>query len=63
MKRTFALALAAAAVLGTAGVASADHLCVTSSGKPIACAPHPEEFVPAHQQICVTVGGRPVACV
>jgi hypothetical protein len=60
MKRMFALAVAAAALTGTAGVASANHLCVTSGDRDVICAPHPAISRP---QYCVTSAGRPVVCV
>lgn len=63
MKRMLALCtIVTAAVLAPATAANAHHLCVTSHGQEIVCAPHPEEWF-VIDEICVTSGGRPIVCV
>ena len=59
MKRVLVVTgIAAALVAGIGPTASADHLCVTSGGQNLYCAPHI-----SRQEICVTSGGREIVCV
>ena len=65
MKRTLlAAGLVAAAVLAPAP-AHADHICVTSGGNPVVCAPDPEDLITIDRpdQICVKYGSTNIVCV
>lgn len=60
MKRLLLLAAVGAAASLVPAPAQASHLCVTSGGSPVWCAPHPAISRP---RICVTSGGSNVVCV
>jgi len=66
MKRVLALAVVAGAALLPVAPAHADHLCVTSYGNDVVCAPH----IPLDEYVYIDleplprcVGGRPLICV
>lgn len=60
MKRFLALAAVGAAAFVPVTPAGASHLCVTSGGRPVYCAPHYSLVI---DEYCVTRGGTPIVCV
>ncbi|HVF06275.1 MAG TPA: hypothetical protein VNA20_15645 [Frankiaceae bacterium] len=57
--------LVTAAVLAPA-TAYADHVCVTSGGQPVYCAPDPEDILATinpPDEICVKHGSTNIVCV
>jgi hypothetical protein len=61
VKRLLLLAAVGAGAALVPAPALAGHLCVTSNGRDVVCAPHVD--LVSEDPICVTRGGDPVVCV
>ncbi|HVF06274.1 MAG TPA: hypothetical protein VNA20_15640 [Frankiaceae bacterium] len=65
MKRLLLVSAVAAAAALAPAPAYADHICVTSGGDPVVCAPDPDDLftIDWPDQICVKSGSTTIVCV